>query len=183
MFHSEEGGWRGLGKVRLVISFENPELTGHISGVGEQPDGPTRPRKSSPPTFSGGRLRPSLGRQGTSGALASIYRDGRSHSQTLVSGGAWPASLLHLDCLPPSPVEGKGKVPARRSVKTIGEVCRQQTQALIESLILVAHDLLQQGQVGRSGVRSAVCQATRGAARPPDAFNLSVQNTTIEDLI
>ncbi len=54
-------------------------------------------------------------------------------------------SLLHLDCLPPSPVEGKGKVPAH-PVKTIGEVCRQQTQALIESLILVAHDCLQQGQ-------------------------------------
>ncbi|MEB3339028.1 MAG: hypothetical protein VKJ46_16270 [Leptolyngbyaceae bacterium] len=29
--------------------------------------------------------------------------------------------------------------------KTIGEVCRQQGQALIEQLILFAHPLLQQG--------------------------------------
>lgn len=54
-------------------------------------------------------------------------------------------SLLHLDCLPPSPVKGKGKAPSV-PVKTIGEACRQQAQALIEALILLAHDLLQQGQ-------------------------------------
>jgi hypothetical protein len=37
---------------------------------------------------------------------------------------------LHLDCLPSSPT--KGSLP----VKTIGEACRQQAQALIEGLIL-----------------------------------------------
>jgi hypothetical protein len=49
-------------------------------------------------------------------------------------------SLLHLDCLPPSPT--KGSVP----VKTIGEACRQQAQALMQALILYAHERLQLGQ-------------------------------------
>jgi hypothetical protein len=49
-------------------------------------------------------------------------------------------SLLHPDCLPPSPQ--KGNLP----VKTIGEACRQQAQALIQALILHAHKRLQQGQ-------------------------------------
>ena len=49
-------------------------------------------------------------------------------------------SFLHLDCLPPSPT--KGSLP----LKTIGEACRQQAQALIQSLILYAHERLQLGQ-------------------------------------
>jgi hypothetical protein len=49
-------------------------------------------------------------------------------------------SLLHLDCLPPSPT--KGSLP----VKTIGEACRQQAQALMQALILSAHARLQLGQ-------------------------------------
>ena len=46
-------------------------------------------------------------------------------------------SFLHLDCLPSSPT--KGSLP----VKTIGEACRQQAQALIEGLILYAHKCLE----------------------------------------
>jgi hypothetical protein len=49
-------------------------------------------------------------------------------------------SLLHLDCLPPSPTQGS--LP----LKTIGEACRQQAWALIEALILYAHERLQLGQ-------------------------------------
>ena len=49
-------------------------------------------------------------------------------------------SLLHLDGLPSSP--RTGSLP----VKTIGEACRQQAQALIEALILYAHEQLQLGQ-------------------------------------
>src|SRR4029453_8345424 len=49
-------------------------------------------------------------------------------------------SFLHLDCLPSSPT--KGSLP----VKTIGEACRQQAQALIEGLILYAHQCLELGQ-------------------------------------
>ena len=54
-------------------------------------------------------------------------------------------SLLHLDCLPASPVRGKAKM-ACRLIKTIGEACRQQGEAVIEALILYSHDLLQRGQ-------------------------------------
>jgi hypothetical protein len=49
-------------------------------------------------------------------------------------------SLLHLDCLPPSPA--KGNLP----LKTIGEACRQQAQALMQAFILYAHEQLQRGQ-------------------------------------
>src|SRR5882724_8554377 len=49
-------------------------------------------------------------------------------------------ALLPLDCLPPSPT--KGSLP----IKTIGEACRQQAQALIKALILYAHERLQLGQ-------------------------------------
>jgi hypothetical protein len=41
---------------------------------------------------------------------------------------------------PPSPT--KGSLP----IKTIGEACRQQTQALMQALILYAHERLQLGQ-------------------------------------
>jgi hypothetical protein len=49
-------------------------------------------------------------------------------------------SLLHLDCLPAS--LNKSRLP----IKTIGEACRQQAQALIEALILSASQQLEQGQ-------------------------------------
>jgi hypothetical protein len=48
-------------------------------------------------------------------------------------------SFLHLDCLPASLKQG------RLPIKTIGEACRQQAQALIEALILHAHEQLQHG--------------------------------------
>ena len=35
---------------------------------------------------------------------------------------------------------------ACRLIKTIGEACRQQGEAVIEALILYSHDLLQRGQ-------------------------------------
>ena len=49
-------------------------------------------------------------------------------------------AFWHLDCLPSSPP--KGSLP----VKTIGEACRQQAQALFEGLILYAHKCLELGQ-------------------------------------
>jgi hypothetical protein len=49
-------------------------------------------------------------------------------------------SLLHLDCLPPSPTQGS--LP----LKTIEEACRQQARALIEALILYAHECLHSGR-------------------------------------
>ncbi len=54
-------------------------------------------------------------------------------------------SLLHLACLPTSLIPSKGKILSH-PIKTIGEVCRQQGQRLIEELILLAHKQLQGGQ-------------------------------------
>jgi hypothetical protein len=85
--------------------------------------------------------------------IETFYQDGKTHlgldeyrmRNAEAIGKHWclvfvAYSLLHLDCLPPSP--SKGSLP----VKTIGEACRQQAQALIEALILYAHEQLQRGQ-------------------------------------
>ena len=48
--------------------------------------------------------------------------------------------FLPLDWLPPS--LRQGSLP----IKTIGEACRQQAQALMQALILYAHEQLQRGQ-------------------------------------
>jgi len=50
------------------------------------------------------------------------------------------SAFLPLDCLPPSPT--KGSLP----ITTMGEACRQQAQALMQALILYAHEPLQLGQ-------------------------------------
>ncbi len=49
-------------------------------------------------------------------------------------------SLLHLACLPAS---RRHKV--QQPIKTIGQIVRQQTHQLIESLLLHTHQLLEQG--------------------------------------
>ena len=53
-------------------------------------------------------------------------------------------SILHLACLPP-PTKASGKRPTQLT-QSIGQVCRQQSQVLIEKLILFAHDCLEQGE-------------------------------------
>ena len=49
-------------------------------------------------------------------------------------------ALVHLDGLPSS------RTKTRLPLTTIGEACRQQAQALIEAVILYAHERLQRGQ-------------------------------------
>jgi hypothetical protein len=49
-------------------------------------------------------------------------------------------AFVPLDGLPPSP--RKSSLP----IKTIGEACRQQAQALMEALLLYAHERRQLGQ-------------------------------------
>ena len=85
--------------------------------------------------------------------METFYQDGKTHlgldedrmRNAEAIGKHWclvfvAYALLPLDCLPPSPT--KGSLP----VKTIGEACRQQAQALIQALILYAHEQLQRGQ-------------------------------------
>jgi SRSO17 transposase len=128
-----------LGKVRLVISFEKADLTGTYAVLVTNRVDWTALRVIA--TYL---LR---------WPIETFYQDGKEHlgldEYRMRDAEAiqkhWclvfvAYSLLHLDCLPPSPT--KSRLP----IKTIGEACRQQAQALIETLILQTHERLQQGQ-------------------------------------
>jgi hypothetical protein len=129
----------GLGKVRLVISFENAELTGTYAVL-----------VTNRVDWTAQRI---IATYLQRWPIETFYQDGKEHlgldAYRMRDAEAiqkhWclvfvAYSLLHLDCLPPSPT--KSCLP----IKTIGEACRQQAQALIEALILHAHEQLQQGQ-------------------------------------
>jgi SRSO17 transposase len=128
-----------LGKVRLVISFEKADLTGTYAVLVTNRVDWTAHRVIA--TYL---LR---------WPIETFYQDGKEQlgldEYRMRDAEAiqkhWclvfvAYSLLHLDCLPPSPT--KSRLP----IKTIGEACRQQAQALIETLILQTHKRLQQGQ-------------------------------------
>ncbi len=128
-----------LGKVRLVISFANAGLTGtYVALVTNRLD------------WSAKQI---IARYVLRWPVETFYQDGKSYlglnEYRMRSAEAikkhWclvvvAYSFLHLACLPP-PLT---KVSA--PVQTIGAACRQQTQALIEAMILYAHDQLQRGQ-------------------------------------
>jgi SRSO17 transposase len=128
-----------LGKVRLVISFANAGLTGtYVALVTNRLD------------WSAKQI---IARYMLRWPVETFYQDGKSYlglnEYRMRSAEAikkhWclvfvAYSFLHLACLPP-PLT---KVSA--PVQTIGAACRQQTQALIEAMILYAHDQLQRGQ-------------------------------------
>jgi hypothetical protein len=129
----------GLGKVRLVVSFRNAELTGtSVVLVSNRVD------------WNAQRI---ITLYLQRWPIETFYQDGKTHlgldeyrmRNAEAIGKHWclvfvAYSFLHLDCLPPSPT--KGSFP----VKTIGEACRQQAQALMQALILYAHERLQLGQ-------------------------------------
>jgi Transposase DDE domain. len=128
-----------LDKVRLVISFENAELTGTYAVL-----------VTNRADWSAHRI---IATYLQRWPIETFYQDGKEHLG-LDEYGMRDAeaiqkhwclvfvaySLLHLDCLPPSLKQG------RLPIKTIGEACRQQAQALIEALILHTHERLQHGQ-------------------------------------
>lgn len=129
----------GLGKVRLVISFENADLTGTYAVL-----------VTNRADWTAQRI---IATYLQRWPIETFYQDGKEHlgldEYRMRDAEAikkhWclvfvAYSLLHLDCLPPSPI--KGHLP----LKTIGEACRQQAQALIEALILQTHERLQLGQ-------------------------------------
>lgn len=130
-----------LGKVRLVISFENAELTGTYAVL-----------ITNRVDWSAQRI---IVTYLQSWPIETFYQDGKEHlgldeyrmrdAEATLREKHWclafvAYSLLHLDCLPTS--LSKSRIP----VKTIGEACRQQAQALIEALILHASQQFQQGQ-------------------------------------
>ncbi len=129
----------GLGKIRLVVSFDNAELTGTYAVL-----------VTNRVDWSAQRI---IALYVQRWPIETFYQDGKTHlgldeyrmRNAEAIGKHWclvfvAYSFLHLDCLPPSPT--KGSLP----IKTIGEACRQQAQALIEALILYAHERLQLGQ-------------------------------------
>ena len=129
----------GLGKVRLVVSFKSAELTGTSAVlVSHRVDWHAQRIL----TLSVHRWpRETFYQDGTPSLGLAEYRMRSAEA----IGKHWclvcvAYSLLPLDGLPPSPT--KGSAP----IKTIGEACRQQAQALVQALILYAHERLQLGQ-------------------------------------
>jgi hypothetical protein len=129
----------GLKKVRLVISFENAELTGSYAVL-----------VTNRADWNAHRI---IGTYLQRWPIETFYQDGKEHlgwdeyrvRNAEAINKHWclvfvAYSFLHLDCLPPSST--KSRLP----IKTIGEACRQQSQALIEALILHTHAQLRQGQ-------------------------------------
>src|SRR6266581_1351811 len=148
----------GLGNVRLVVSFKSAELTGtYVVLVTNRVDwGAQR------------IITLSLQRW----PIETFYQDGTTHlgldeyrmRNAEAIGKHWclvcvAYSLLHLDCLPPSPTKGHSPL------KTIGEACRQQAQALIQALILYAHERLQLGQKAEEIFAHVFAKQQMGIAR------------------
>ncbi len=124
-----------LGKVRLVISFQHADLSGsYVVLITNQRD------------WSAQRIIETyLWRWPTE----TFYQDGKGHlgldAYRMRNAEAiakhWclvfvAYSFLHLACLPPPLAQGP--IP----VRTIGEACRQQAQALLQKLLLYAHNRL-----------------------------------------
>ena len=128
-----------LGKVRLVISFANADLTGTYVVLVSN-----RLEWSAQQIIATYLLR---------WPVETFYQDGKRYlglneyrmrsAEAIKKHGCLVCvaySFLHLACLPPPLIR------ASLPVKTIGEACRQQAQALIEAVILYAHEQLQRGQ-------------------------------------
>jgi DDE superfamily endonuclease len=128
----------GLGKVRIVVSFERESLTGRsVVLVTNRVD------------WSAAKIMALyLQRWPTE----TFYQDGKGQlgfdayrmRSTEAIGKHWclvfvAYSLLHLTCLPAGPDRTKGLM------QTIGDACRQQSRALIQRLLLFVHDQLSHG--------------------------------------
>ncbi len=128
-----------LGKVRLVISFDNAECQGTYAVLVSNRVDWTAPRLIA--TYV------------QRWPIETFYQDGKAHRgfdeyrmrDAKAVQKHWclvfvAYSFLHLDCLPPSLTH------SRLPIKTIGEACRQQAQALIEALIRFASQQLESGR-------------------------------------
>jgi len=150
-----------LGKVRLVISYENEKLTDTFVVL-----------VTNCLDWSAKRI---IETYLLRWPIETFYQDGKEHlgfdeylmRDAEAIGKHWclvfvAYSLLHLDCLP-SPL-ANGHLPT----KSIGEACRQQARALIELLIIKAHDMIQDGKdvkaVFDSLFSKQLAQATTGLA-------------------
>lgn len=131
-----------LGKVRLVISYAAAELTGTYAVL-----------VTNRTDWSAKKVLETYLQRWP---IETFYQDSKGHlglDEYRMRGAEaikkhWclvfvAYSLLHLDCLEASP---KKCQRLARPIKTIGEACRQQGQALLERLILKAHNLIEEGE-------------------------------------
>jgi Transposase DDE domain len=128
----------GLGKVRLVVSFEHEALTGRsVVLVTNRADWSAAKiialywQRWPTETFD----------QDGKGQLG--FNEYRMRSAEAI-GKHWclvfvAYSLLHLTCLPTVPDRTKGLI------HTIGDACRHQGRALLQKLLLFVHDQLSHG--------------------------------------
>jgi SRSO17 transposase len=128
----------GLGKVRIVVSFETEQLTGRsVVLVTNRVD------------WSAAKI---IGLYLQRWPTETFYQDSKGHlgfneyrmRSTQAIGKHWSLvfmaySLLHLTCLPAVPDRTKGLI------QTIGDACRQQGRALLQRLLVFVHDQLSQG--------------------------------------
>jgi len=127
-----------LGKVRIVVSFEQESLTGRsVVLVTNRVD------------WSATKI---ISLYGQRWPTETFYQDGKGHlgfneyrmRSAEAIGKHWclvfvAYSLLHLMCLPAVPDRTKGLI------QTIGDACRQQGRALLQQLLGFVHDQLSQG--------------------------------------
>jgi hypothetical protein len=128
----------GLGKVRIVVSFEHESLTGRsVVLVTNRVDWSAAKiiglylQRWPTETFY----------QDSKGQLG--FNEYRMRSAEAI-GKHWclvfvAYSLLHLTCLPAVPDRTKGLI------QTIGDACRQQGRALLQQLLVFVHNQLSHG--------------------------------------
>jgi len=128
----------GLGKVRIVVSFEHESLTGRsVVLVTNRVD------------WSAAKI---ISLYLQRWPTETFYQDSKGHlgfneyrmRSTEAIGKHWclvfaAYSLLHLTCLPTIPDRTKGLI------QTIGDACRQQGRALLQKLLLFVHEQLSTG--------------------------------------
>ena len=128
----------GLGKVRIVVSFEHEALTGRsVVLVTNRVDWSAA--KIIGLYLHRGRRKHSY--QDSKGQLG--FNEYRMRSAEAI-GKHWclvfvAYSLLHLTCLPAVPDRTKGLI------QTLGDACRQQGRALLQKLLVFVHDQLSHG--------------------------------------
>jgi hypothetical protein len=128
----------GLGKVRLVVSFEQASLTGRSVVLVTNRVDWTAAKMIS---LSSQRWPTETFDQDGQGHLG--FNEYRMRSAEAM-GKHWclvfvAYSLLHLTCLPAGPGRARGLI------HTIGDACRQQGRAWLQKLLVFVHDQLSQG--------------------------------------
>jgi hypothetical protein len=128
----------GLGKVRIVVGFEDQQVTGRYTVlVTNRADWSASKiiglylQRWPTETFD----QDSKGHLGFNEyRMRSIEAIGKHWCLVFVA-----CSLLHLTCLP------TGSERTRGLIQTIGDACRQQGRALLQKLLIFVHDQLAQG--------------------------------------